>query len=267
MRMRSVKNAIVAGGLAIFAAAPAPVLADTVAISGITGSWFAAIPVVGTVITNGNPTSTIFWGVPATTFGGSGYSFTAQAGTVSFTVNPPPNSSPALLGTFEHLNFPVFPPFLQSVELLISADIKVNSTDLGVHSFVFNFTHDETPNGGPPGGPFSGTCPFPTPGSPNGSGININGCADSVTVSSTQFQQTFLVNGVSYTLDLLGFSQNGGATITNQFLTIEDQNNIAGLYADVHTTVAQVPEPNSLALVGLAMLGVVGFLRRRSSKK
>jgi hypothetical protein len=185
---------------------------------------------------------------------------------VSFTVNPPPNSSPSLLGNFTHFNFPVFPPFLQSVELLISADIKVNGIDQGVHSFVFNFNHDETPNGGPPGGPFTGTCPFPTPGSPNGSGINMNGCADQVTVSSTQFQQTFTVGGVAYTLDLLGFSQDGGATIANQFQTIENFTNVAGLYADVHTASAQVPEPNSLALVGLAMLGVVGFLRRRSKR-
>jgi hypothetical protein len=255
-----IRNAILAAGLAVISA---PTFAALVSISGITGAWFNAVPPPpDTTIVNGSPLSTIRWGVPATPSGQSGYNFTS-AGSVGFTVNPPPISAPGQLGTFEHLNFPIFPPFLQSVELQISADIVVDGTDEGIRTFVFDFTHDETPNGGPPGGPFTGTCPF---GGANGTGININGCADSVTVTSNNTSETFTVNGVQYTLDILGFSQDGGSTITNQFLTIENEDNTAGLFADVRAATQQVPEPGSLALVGLAMLGVVGFLRRKSMR-
>jgi hypothetical protein len=265
MRMRSI---ILAVGLAALAFGQAPAaLADTVALSSITGTWSLAVtdPAGGATISNGSPTSTVSWGVPATASGQSAYQFTAVGGTVSFTVNPPPTSAVGLLGTFTHFNFPIFSPFLTSVELTITADIKVNSVDQGVHAFIFEFTHDETPNGGPPGGPFTGTCPFPTAGSPNGVGINVNGCADRVTITSNASSETFVVGGVAYTLDIAGFSQDGGLTSADQFLTIEDQTNVAGLYASVHAA-TQVPEPNSLALVGLAMLGVVGFLRRRSKR-
>jgi hypothetical protein len=261
-----IRNGIAAAGLAFLALAAPPALADTVDISGITGMWILAAPGGCCTITNGNPSSTIFWGVPATASGQSGYQWTSVAGTVSFTVNPPPNSAPALLGTFKNFNFPIFAPFMTSVQLVISADIVVNGVDQGIHTFTFQFTHDETPNGGPPGGPFSGTCPYPTAGSPNGVGVNDMGCADAETISSVSSSQTFLVGGVAYTLDILGFSQDGGATITNQFFTAENQTNTAGIYADVHTATRQVPEPGSLALFALAMLGVVGVLRHRSKR-
>jgi hypothetical protein len=259
MRMR---NVIVAVGLGLVSASA---LADVVSLLDVTAIWINAVPPPpSTTIVNGPSSSTIFWGVPATASGQSGYTFSSAGGTVNFNVNPPPTSAPpALLGTFVHLNFPIFPPFLQTVQLSISADVIVAGVNEGVRTFLFNFTHDETPNGGPPGGPFTGPCPF---GGANGAGINIHGCADAVTVAAGSSTDSFTVNGIKYTLNLLGFSQDGGATIANQFLTIENQTNTAGLYADVSALAGQVPEPGSLALVGLALLGVAGIMRRKSSK-
>src|SRR5215471_11608064 len=257
------RHTLVAASLATLAFASAPASATvTVEINDIVGSWqFAVPPPPNTTITNGNPTSIISWGNPAApNTNQSAYHFTSAAD-LSITLLPPVNSGPELFGTFAHLNFPIFTPFLQSVELKVTADIVVAGVDQGTKTFLFDFTHDETPNGGPPGGPFTGTCPFPTAGSPNGVGININGCADHVTVTNNNSSQTFTVGGVQYTFSFLGFSQDGGVTITNDFLTVENETNTAGLYAQVMTTeIPTAPEPGSLALMGLAILGAAGAL-------
>lgn len=72
----------------------------------------------------------------------------------------------------------------------------------------------------------------------------------------------FNYDGCDYTLKLLGFSQDGGATIADTFHVLEGASTEALLYAQI-TNPAPVPEPCTMLLVGAGLAGLAGLRRRR----
>ncbi|NOD63190.1 MULTISPECIES: THxN family PEP-CTERM protein [unclassified Ruegeria] len=199
--------------------------ASALSVTAISPSWQNVNPTTGITESSSGSTISLRWG------GGSnpsGYDFT-PTGTPILNLSP---DTAFDLGQFTHLNFPIPGEVLSSVDLVV--DLQIGGGPLV--SSTFSLTHNETVNQ-------QSNCPQdPTP------------CNDIVTIANTLGSQNFSFGGQNYVFSVLGFSQDGGNTISTGFSTVEETKNYATLYGQY--TVAPVPLPAA----GWLLLGGIGGL-------
>lgn len=229
-------NILVMGIASMFLFAYTPQLsAVNITLNSVTGVWTSTTG--GQNITGLN-TNQIRWGYqsnPAQQV--SGYDFIGSAPPgFPVSVNTPFN-----LGTFTHINYPIQSGTgITGAQLRVTTSITIDGTTLNNLQFTYNFQHNETPNVAP--------CQ-------SGS---ASVCDDIVTLLGP-FSDVFTVNGVNYTLNLLGF-QVGNNQFT-QFQTREYATNDANLIA---TITVPVPEPQTYMLLGsFIIVGVISAIAKK----
>ena len=188
-----------------------PAAAGVVVFDNVSAAWSSPQPGSGITISNGSPTSTASWGTPTLGTKKSSYTFTGNDFTTPDLVSGGA-AGPFQLGEFQHNNWPITGTSLTSIKLLFTADVIVDSVNQGAQTFEFLFTHDETPNAGDK----KGNCAY---GGKTGTGNNLYGCADQVSVTSNTLQNMFTVGNDTYTLEIAGFFSGG--LLTDKFLTKE----------------------------------------------
>ncbi len=246
---------ILAAAFAALIAAPAS--AAVVDFTNIKAEWYDVVSLGGPAVSftgNGTSNASVRWGTD-TGEGRSGYDFEALS-IPSLSVSPPGGSAISSIGTFRHVNNPISSgTSITSLKLKFTTDVLVDSNPFGTITFIYSFAHDETPNAAAP-------CAY---GGANNQGVNINGCADRVTVNFNSQSDVFTIGGYDYALDVVGFLV--GSTPATNFLTLEEQTNTAQLrgrlvlYSDVG---GGVPEPATWAMF-IAGFGLVGAAARRRS--
>ncbi|NJL01412.1 MAG: hypothetical protein HC910_12955 [Spirulinaceae cyanobacterium SM2_1_0] len=173
--------------------------------------------------------SQVRWGEAATTAGSSGLGFTG-VGALDFAAE-----TVFQIGTLRHFNNPIFGG---TAAAAVDLSLNLDFADLGLKSFDFTLTIDETPN--------SGTCTY----------FSVTPCADKIAWTNSLAAQTFQVDGVDYTLELLGVRESLSGSLLANFISQEGGTSAAFLVARL-TDVTPAP-PNSIPEPGLLLgLGAI----------
>lgn len=184
-------------------------------------------------------TNNVTWGEPfpaGATTPSSGYVFDG----IAPPVDVPTDGSVFMLGEFTHDNFPIFLPSITGATLELTLDFAGDDS-----MFTYFFEHDETPN--------EGTC------DPAGATT----CPDVVSIPDASSTETVTIGGDTFLLTIVGFSEDGGMTIVDEFITEEGLSNSAELFARFDPV--EVPAPAPLAALALTLL-LTGFAARRTRR-
>ena len=208
----------------------------------VTGMWKGAISSdvsdIYAYSNEDNPfTADFAWGIPASNstnnlFMFNGFSFTDVE-----------ENTPFSIGDFMYRNGSTYNSVgVDGVTLSIDLDLT-DPLSVDDNAFDFAFSIENTPN---------------VSGDPVADG-------DIVTVMNSFSPATFNYAGVEYTLNLLGFSSDGGANIRTDFSSPENGTQCAALFAQITSDVQQVPEPGiiSLLIMGFITLGGVTLSRKK----
>ncbi|HIK08175.1 MAG TPA: choice-of-anchor K domain-containing protein [Trichormus sp. M33_DOE_039] len=198
------------------------------------GTWGTPIPSTASIVYSGVGTDTFTWGDAASFGTGANYlNFVGNAFSTNF-------DTPFQIGNLTYFNGTTT---IGTTPESVPLDVLLAFTDpSGLNeNFNFSFNLISTDNNGTP----DENADFVFP--PN-------------SFSSTNFN----FGGQDYTLQLLGFSKDGGTTLVNEFRVRESETDTASLYAKITVTPRTTPEPSSIqALFSIAGLGVVVGLRKK----